>query len=141
MKTEITNRQQLHSRLQELKDRKRFLESSIIENSSRTYEVLTDPAPIIRRTLHELAGDGQVRNDVFHIILNSAANFLGRKFAGSSFISGLMEKFTSKQQSSHSSDTSSNEDTSDEHPHSKNKNDLFTDILQMIVERRKEAKK
>lgn len=97
-KTVITTRVELQERLAELRDERNQLEQNISKNSSETYRIITNPAPIIKHAVADLAKDKQFRSDVLQIALHTAANYLGKKIAQSDLFSSFTQANENGQQ-------------------------------------------
>lgn len=96
----ISNRQRLEQRLRELREEKQALETSITKHSEHLYTVVTNPGPIIKSTVSELAKDRQFKSEVLQIAVHAAANYIGKKIASSDLFHSFSD--TTKQPKSES---------------------------------------
>ncbi len=97
MKT-IANEQQLHNRIRELKSQRTDCEQKITDHVREISAVISNPAPIIKRTVKDLAGDKNFKTELLSLGLSFASRYLGGRMgaagaAGSSVLSLLINKF------------------------------------------------
>ena len=97
-KNAINNRIALQERLAELREERSQLEQNIIKSSAETYRIITNPAPIIKHAVADLAKDKQFKSDVLQIALHTAANYLGKKIAQSDLFSSFTQANENRQQ-------------------------------------------
>ena len=110
----ITTRSGLQDRLDELREERVRLEANITKNSSETYKIITNPAPIIKHAVADLAKDKQFKSDVLQIALHTAANYLGKKIAQSDIFSSFTQAKESTHEKKETTDAGSGEQSSKE---------------------------
>lgn len=134
MRTEIKNKTDLDKRLQELELQRAALEKRISKKSQETFEILTNPSQIIKRTVSDLAGDTNFRTDLLHLVIAGAATYAGKKIAAVPFISRLLtvirERFFEKggQENNTTANAEQNENDSS--------STLLDDLLQAFLKKR-----
>ena len=83
MKTEyISDYHMLTLRLKELAAEREVYENRISSNLKELSEIVQNPAPIIKRTVKELAEDSAVQADLLKLGINTAVNFIVERFSG-----------------------------------------------------------
>ncbi len=132
MESDITNKKDLDRRLASLKARRADLEKQITTNSRETYEVLTNPAPIIKRTVRNLALDSDFRGDLLQLALNGIAGYAGKKIASTPFVMRLISAIKDRFFESSTSTENDPSETGKPEP----KGDLVEDLLQLLLKRR-----
>jgi len=80
----IKNQTQLIERIRFLEAKKEIHEQLIVEHASAIYEVVSDPVPLLKETVHTLAGDKDFKGDLLKVGVNLAAAYVGNKFSAGS---------------------------------------------------------
>lgn len=112
----ITTRKGLQERLEELREERVRLEAGITKNASETYKIITNPAPIIKHAVADLAKDKQFKSDVLQIALHTAANYLGKKIAQSDLFSSFTQANENKHEHKSQAEESSETNQSNKEP-------------------------
>ena len=98
----ITNNTQLRERITTLRRERANCENKLAEHAREGLDLLTNPAPIIKRTVKDLAGGKNFKTELLSLGLSFASRYLGGRMgaagaAGSSLLSMLADKFVAAQ--------------------------------------------
>ena len=138
METEIKTKADLDIRLSYLVEKRRDLEQRIAKNSRETYEVLTNPAPIIKRTIRDLVIDRNFRGDLLQLALSGLAGYAGKKIASTPFVAKLLDSLKARFFDAAPSESKEKEkEEANEKTSSGTTTELVDDLLQILLKKRR----
>jgi hypothetical protein len=94
--TPIKNHSQLQERLQLLFEKELFYRKRVLSDAGEIIEIIRDPAPLIKKTVKDLASDSKFRTDLFTIAIEYLFRFLAEKFGRSGDVQNWFEKLLNK---------------------------------------------